>query len=206
MELKESIVEGLKNSNTLDIKYTGRSDEFNHGFVKIQVGNWSEEYPEGNYNKFLTELYATISLLTLEHPNIGTRHRKVEIHILYHGFNSVSSQMLPYCVTIDTTKREKTGMRNDAESIECRKMGVLEYLNAHPDYEFYFRHGFSFRGAQERKIDRNGTFSLCKNLRMYHNLSFEEWLKGALSDCATYDVDVIDDEVHVNTYSCNDMW
>ncbi len=69
----------------------------------------------------------------------------------------------------------------------CGWTKLKEVIDKHPDYELYKRTGFAFRGARESKCTIDDLKNLCS------------W-------AACIDIEVIDDEIHVNGFSANDMW
>lgn len=68
-------------------------------------------------------------------------------------------------------------------------------LVANPTYKVFWRSGFAMRGACEREVDRNAD-------------DFTQQMKRKYDWAAAIDLEVDHDkkEIHMNGFSCNDLW
>lgn len=189
MTLKEIIKSELaNNSSEISINYICGTTPVNSEYIDIKVGSTPYTRVNGeNLDPFIAELNSAITTMKPEYPNLHFITKKVELHFYYHGFNSCSTRMAPVSISNKDPKDEiqKTGIVKEKYEL-IGKNQVLEIINSHPDYELYKRSGFSFRGAQE------------------HLCSLQEMTK-MLDSMVCFDVQVIDNEIHVNGFSVNDM-
>jgi len=177
------------NSSEIGITYSCGTTFTNDEYIIIKIG--SKEYTriEGdNLNPFIMALNEAIESLKAEFPNLHAKVEPKEFHFFYHGFNSMSTKKVPVAISNKDPKSEiqKTGIVTERYS-QVGTTKVLEVIAAHPDYELYKRSGFAFRGAGECRTDLEGIKKLCN------------W-------ACCLDIEVRDNEIHVNGFSCNDMW
>jgi len=68
-------------------------------------------------------------------------------------------------------------------------------LVAYPSYKVFWRSGYAFRGACERELDRNAD-------------DFAQQMKCKYEWAAGIDLEIDHDkkEIHMNGFSCNDLW
>lgn len=190
MTLNEIITNELvKNSSKLEIKYSCGTTPTNSEYLIISIAGTDYARIGGdNPMKFIEELETAIQELKTSHPNLHLIYRKHEFHFYYHGFNSCSTKLVPVEISNLTESEEpkKTGIVKEKYSM-VGKSFVMDLIKKHPDYELYSRSGFAYRGAQESPTTLDA---------MVRTL---DWMA-----CA--DVEVIDNEIHVNAFSCNDMY
>lgn len=128
-------------------------------------------------DKFTRELQASIP------EGLNAVTRRLEFHFRYPDFNSCSTRTV--IVEISRTNRTKPGITTLSLSMIGRRE-AMKVIYEHPDYELHLRRGFSYRGRQE------GPATL-------------EEVTAALREMACCDLNVVDDEIHINTFSSNDM-
>lgn len=190
MTLKETIIAELeKNSTKLNIGYSCGTTRTNSEYLVISIGNTEYTRIEGdNPQRFVDELERTIQELKSQYPNLHTITKKYEFHFYFPGFNSCCTKVVPLVISNTPEEQEpkKTGIVKESYSM-VGKSDVLELIKKYPDYELYSRTGFGFRGAKEGQTNMD---SLLRTL---------DWMA-----CAN--VEVVDNEIHVNAFSCNDMW
>lgn len=178
----------VNNSSEILVNYICGTTPVNSEFIDIKIGSTVYTRVNGeNLDPFINELNTAISKLKPDFPNLHAISKKVELHFYYHGFNSCSTRQAPVSISNKDPKTEikKTGIVKEKYEL-VGKTTVLEIINAHPGYELYKRAGFGFRGSQDRP---------CTLQEMTKMLN---WMA-----CA--DVEVIDNEIHVNGFSYSDM-
>lgn len=189
MTLNEIIKSELvNNSSEIQINYICGTTPVNSEYIDIKIGSTIYTRINGeNLAPFIADLNTAIDSLKPEFPNLHVIPKKVELHFYYHGFNSVSTRMAPVSISNKDPKTEtqKTGIVKEKYELVGTKT-VMEVIAKYPDYELYKRSGFSFRGSQEQKTDIEG-------------------IKALFKGSCCYDIQVIDNEIHINGFSVNDM-
>ena len=81
-----------------------------------------------------------------------------------------------------------------------------ELLEKHQDYKVFWRSGFSYRGAREVELDRNGEFQ--RSYPRREVVTFDKQMEYNLNWAAAVDIDVLHDkkELHFNGFSENDLY
>lgn len=89
-----------------------------------------------------------------------------------------------------------------AGSKECKKV-----LADNPTYKLFWQTGFSFRGAREREIKREGLRKTWIG-REYREATFEEEMQSNYNWAANISITVDHEkgEIHMNGFSENDMY
>lgn len=89
-----------------------------------------------------------------------------------------------------------------AGSKECKKV-----LAENPTYKLFWRSGFSFRGAGEGEIKREGLRKTWVG-REYREATFEEEMQSKYNWAANISIRVDHEkgEIHMNGFSENDMY
>jgi len=174
----------------VEISYSCGTTPINSAYIDIKIGNTQyNRISEYGLKEFKNDLARCVDTLKEEpcFSDLHTISRKKEFHFLYSGFNSCSREDVPVSLSNENITNEpiKTGKVTERHSMVGTSK-VMEIINQHPDYELYSRYGFSMRGAQESQTDLDGIKKLC------------EW-------ACCLDVEVIDNEIHVNGFSVNDM-
>lgn len=186
----ETIInEALKKGNTsISIKYNCISDSLNNEIIGVMFdGKEVKQIPEGSLNSFVRELTKTVAGLKEQYPNIHLNRRTTDFIFHHWGFTSSGSKEVP--VEISNKPASSEVQKTGKVSLSLKMAGknsILDLIKQHPDYELYLRTGFKFRGAEERAVDQT---SIIPTL---------DWMC-----CA--DVEVIDNKIHVNAFSINDM-
>lgn len=175
-------------NNSISISYICKTTNTNSEYIIVKIGD--VEYKRiGNSEPkgFPEELQSVISELNEEYPFLHIISRKIELHFLYHGFNSVSHCNLPVEISNRDPKTEvkKTGIVSEKYDLIGSKK-VLFIIEQHPDYELYYRSGFGFRGARESQVSKDVLL---------------ERMRGM----CCYDLRIQDNEIHVNGFSVHDM-
>lgn len=136
-------------------------------------------------SSFLKNLYYSYDMLKELNKNLNIVTKDKEFHYRHYGYNSCKTEKV---VTGITTQKvvEKAGIVKEKHKLVGKKE-LEEVLSKYPNYELYLRMGFRFRGAEERLVN-------------------VEQLRKDVSYSAACDIEVIDDEIHVNTFSCNDLY
>lgn len=187
------IVKMIEDGKKIEIKYDCNTTYTNGEYINVFIGGELYNRFEGSRAKgFKAELQSILNIVKKQYPSVHFRERKVELHFFYHGFNSVGTEMLPFEISVDDESKEvkKPGIKKESYNLVGRgKVG--EILDKYSDYEVYVRFGFSFRGAGERKITKTD--------------GWKEKLIDSLKNRVGSDVDIIDDEIHINSFSYNDM-
>lgn len=189
MKLNEIIKSELvNNSSEIQINYICGTTPVNSEYIDIKIGSTLYTRVDGdNLDPFTNELTSVIDSLKPEFPNLHIISKKKEFHFYYSGFNSVSTKTVPISISNKDQKTEiqKTGIVTEKYEL-VGSSTVLEVIAKYPDYELYKRSGFSFRGSQEQKTDLEG-------------------IKALFKGSCCFDIQVIDNEIHVNGFSVNDM-
>lgn len=186
--VKDIIRRKLESKDRVEVKYICRTTSTNHEDLHVTVGGVEIESGITAYDLGMVErnLACVVEELRGEFPDINIVKRYVELHFRYPGFNSCQTKELPVAVSKVRSTVKKTGIVKESYKM-VGKAKVLDIIARYPDYELYERSGFAFRGAQEKTVTME---ELVKTL---------EWMA-----CA--DVAVVDNEIHVNAFSCSDMW
>lgn len=187
MDIKEIIKDKLAGSARVSIRYAGGTTRVNGEYINVTIGKTNVGYI-GMEDEIRTKLTEAVNELKAEFPDLHIIKKRVELHFYYPGFNSCHFEELPITLSNVPASEEvaKTGKVKETYKM-VGKAEVLDIIARYPDYELYERSGFAFRGAQEKPVTME---ELVKTL---------DWMA-----CA--DVTVVDDEIHVNAFSCNDMW
>lgn len=91
---------------------------------------------------------------------------------------------------------------------------VIADLDAHPDKRVFWRSGLAFRGAEEYEFKRTSegypkTRQVCEDLRM-KTVTWNTWkdeLRWRFNAACCVDCRRnTDEEIHLNSYSSNDMY
>lgn len=193
---KEDIIEAIRrcasNGEKASIEYRCWT-EWNNEYIDVKVcGILFDQYKGDEPRGFKENLEFIVNELKSEFPDLHINEKRIELHFHYSGFNSVGSATLPFEISNESIKNEvkKAGIKKESH----RMVGdskVSEIIEKYPDYEVYVRYGFGFRGASDNRID--------------HNEGWRERLMGILKGRACSDIDVIDNEIHINSFSYNDM-
>jgi hypothetical protein len=83
---------------------------------------------------------------------------------------------------------------------------VREVLNIYPDYKLFIRRGYEYRGAREVLEDKQTKSTPCPG--GFRTMTFEERMKRIYEHYVAFDIDIDNDkkELHINAFSCNDMY
>ena len=84
---------------------------------------------------------------------------------------------------------------------------LREVLNENPNYRFFKRCGFAFRGAEETEDDKSVRTEYVSQERRSRETTFEERVDSFINWSAAIDITVDHDskEIHANGFSENDM-
>lgn len=179
----------LTEKSGIELTYYPRTTSTNGSYIEVKLGETllQEHFSEYQLKDFSALLNSTIQQLKTEYPDLHVITRKKEFHFFYPGFNSCFTETVPVSISNqpESSEPKKTGIVTEKYQM-VGKTKVMEVINAHPGYELYKRTGFGFRGAQERPC------SLDDMIKML------DWM-------ACTDVEVIDNEIHVNGFSYSDM-
>lgn len=190
MTIKETIINHLASGEKkVDIKYGCHTTSTNGEYITVSIGGTECYRSEGcRLTKFNDELIGAVNSLAESYPDIHILWRMQEFHFFYSGFNSCHTENAPQFVSVSSSSEEvqKLGIVKETHKL-VGKNKVLEMLQKYPDYELYYRCGFSFRGAQEMKVDYS---------------AMEKFAK----DMYVCDISVVDNEIHVNEFTANDMY
>lgn len=190
MEISEIIKSSLSSgAQKVGIKYVCHTTSTNGEYITVSIGDTECYRCEGDViTKFNDELIGAVNSLAESYPDIHILWKKQEFHFLYPGFNSCSTQNAPQFVSIAPSSDEvqKLGIVKEIHKL-VGKYKVLEMLQKYPDYELYYRCGFGFRGAQEKQVDA---------------ATMEKYAR----DMYICDIRVVDNEIHVNEFTANDMY
>lgn len=189
-----SIEEIVKSSLTgdkrkVEIGYLCRTTRTNSEYIEVSInGEKCLECQGYNVDKFTNELVKAVHSLKAEMPNIHIVYAKHEFHFYYSGFNSCHPSVVPESVSIVPLSEEPVKRGIVKEKFKMTgKSKVLEMLEKYKGYELYYRCGFGFRGAQERRMD-------------------EAALLKAIDGMFCCDIKVVDNEIHVNEFTASDMY
>lgn len=211
MKNLETIIKNqLTQTEKIEVSYICKTTRTNSEYIIVKIG--TEEYNKYDSSEpkgFATELETAVNALKQEHPNLHVISRSKELHFHYPGFNNVSHCNLPVEISnTDPAKEIKKTGKITAKFNMAGRAKALELVAQHPDYEIYLRHGFGFRGAQECILDKAKTYPIWYREGFYSKkklVTWEEYLKHELSGMACCDITVQDNEIHINTFSYNDM-
>lgn len=186
----KTIITDLLNAgnNSINITYKCHTTSTNSEYIEVYVGgNHVKTINNSEPKGFPEELQSVISELNKEYPFLHIISRKIELHFLYHGFNSVGTRNLPIEISNRDPKTEvqKTGKVTEKYNLIGSKK-VLSIIEQHPDYELYYRCGFGFKGAQESQVSKDVLL---------------ERMRGM----CCYDLAIQDNEIHVNGFTLHDM-
>lgn len=175
-------------NNSINITYKCHTTSTNSEYIEVYVGgNHVKTINNSEPKGFPEELQAVINELNKEYPLLHIVNRKIELHFLYSGFNSVGTCNLPVEISNRDPKTEvkKTGIVSEKYDL-IGSTRVLAIIDQHPDYELYYRSGFGFRGARESQVSK-------------------DTLLKRMEGMCCYDLRIQDNEIHVNGFSYNDM-
>lgn len=180
--MKDLILNALSaaGNDTVEIGYQTGTTSTNGEYIDITIGDRPyKRIVLSRLSDITQELERTAAALGLHAVK-----RETELHFAFSNFNSCQTKAL--VVALSKTIHNKPGIIKEQHSQVGAKT-VLAIINAHPDYQLFLRSGFAMRGAEECAVGK-------------------ETLTKALSAMACADVKVVADEIHVNTFSLNDMW
>lgn len=187
--IKSQILDCLSRlGNKIEITYDCNTTRTNGELTYARIGDCERIDINNNTHIFEYDLQEVVNELRGTYTELHVIKGKHEFHYYYPGFNSCQTEVVPLAISNNPLSSEvvKTGKVKERYSMLGKKE-VLEIIKAHPSYELYSRTGFGYRGAQEGKTTI-------------------EHLTRTLVWMACADVEVIDNEIHVNAFSCNDMW
>lgn len=176
---KEYIEAAIKSDASAKFTYTGIADPCNSEYVRVNLnGTPLVTLPLHGISRF----NETLKELSNE---IGVRYaeKRIELHFAFHGFNSCMHETL--IIEISPSAQTKRGIVK-ANYDMLGYNSVVSILDEYPTYELYLRCGLGYRGSKEERSDR-------------------EKILRAVGYAAVSSVKIIDDEIHVNTYSYSDM-
>lgn len=175
-------------NNSISISYICKTTSTNSEYIIVKIGDVEYKRIDSSEPKgFPEELQSVISELNKEYPFLHIISRKIELHFLYSGFNSVGTSLLPVEISNRDPKTEvqKTGKVTEKYSLIGSKK-VLSIIDQHADYELYYRSGFGFKGSQESQVSKDVLL---------------ERMRGM----CCYDLSIQDNEIHVNGFTLHDM-
>lgn len=185
--IKDELVKD--SSKLINIRYSCGTTFRNSEYIDVKINDTTYKRIDSSEPRgFEEDLAVAIAELNNEYPNLHFIKKNHELHFLYPGFNSCSSRNLPITISNadPATEVKKTGIVTESYSM-TGSTKLRELFDKYPDYEVYCRTGFAYRGAREGQSTR------------------EEAMKTA-QWAACIDIKVIDNEIHVNAFSANDMW
>lgn len=173
-------------SKKTKVDYVTHTSFTNNEYVEVRLGGivLYEGNPDGNWEKDVHEVSSVIKEYALR-KGLYVDERKIQFYFYYSGYNSTLSTMAVESVLASPPKL-RTGILEYKEDMISAKR-ILELIDTrYPDYELFYRSGFSFRGAREGEISRTD-------------------LENRMAGMCCFDIKVFDGEVHVNGVSVNDM-
>lgn len=188
--IKAVISSTLEDTDIINVTYKTSHTFDNRPLVSVYIDAVcvAKHIPFSCLDRCVAMINDAIKDLHDEFPKLHLINKRNELHFLYPGFNQVSFFEGPYRISNKDISTESPKQRILKEKHELvGEKTLTEVLNRYPGYEIYLRTGFAFRGATEKPSSRDEVLRLIK-----------EYI-GA-------DVKVIDDEIHVNMFSGNDMW
>lgn len=206
-QLAEIIARGLATNQTVDITYGCHTTRTNGEYITVSVnGEKYKDFDGDRARGFKEELQEAIGELKNEFPAIRFTERNQELHFHYPGFNMSSHEVLPISITITDESKEikKTGIVTEKYNMVGSKR-VYTLMEKYPDYEIWLRHGFGFRGSKETMLDKSKEYTIWNRQGYSQKVNWETYLKNELSSMACCDVHIQDNEIHINTFSYNDM-
>lgn len=83
----------------------------------------------------------------------------------------------------------------------------IKVIRQYPDYKFFWMMGFEWKGKKEREDDKS-TFGYYVKRVWKENSSFEERMDTRFDGMCVADIDMDHDkkEIHMNGFTCNDMY
>lgn len=185
MEIKNTIKRLLSINDKIEITYKTGTTSTNRAVINVFAGKELISVINGSSNKkFEEEIAKVLEELRSEYPELHSVRKKCEFHFYYPGFNQVEHNNATICITSLPVK-SKSGVIKEKYR-QTNSSLVRSLMLKYPDYELYLRRGFGFRGSQERLVS-------------------SEEVEKAINSMACADVDIIDDEIHINTFSYSDM-
>ena len=193
IDIVTAIMEAVNNGKKMvDISYRTSTTFTNNEQVDVLFGGKQLYHIDGDdpteFSDILSSLVSDIAKSNEALKDAHVVSRKQQFVFRYSGWSSsVSNCMAPYAISLNpvSKERKKTGKVTAHYSMVSNDT-VMKTIKEHPDYELYVRSGFSFRGAGEGRTDIEG-------------------VKRLLNWACVVDMDIIDDEIHLNGFSVNDM-
>lgn len=186
-ELKLFISQKLKESDSVQFEYKSYVSDNNKEYVQIYVEKECIcDISDSNLSAYTKYLLEAFSLLKEEIKDLKIDMVKKEFHYGHYGFNSCHTSKVVGVITKDADFVPKTGVIKEKYELVGRKK-LEEVLLKYPNYEIYLRSGYRFRGAEERLVDI-------------------ERLRRNMAASAACDIEVKDNEIHVNTFTFNDLY
>lgn len=186
-ELKLLIGKVLEESNRVQFEYKSYVSDSNKEYIKIYVGEECIcDIADSNLSTYTKYIINAFSLLKEEIEDLKIGMVEKEFHYGHYGFNSCHTSKVVGVVTKDADYAPKTGIVKEKYNLVGDKK-LEEVLLKYPNYKLYLRRGYDYRGSEERLVD-------------------VERLKKAISYSAACDIEVKDNEIHVNTFSFNDLY
>ena len=155
-------------------------------YVEVSVnGKPFKDVKEIQFDTFLEAITKAYERMKVDYNSLNISKVSDEFHWGHSGYNFMRTVRVIDLITTKAVK-EKTGIVTESHSL-IGKDGVMNVIAHYPNHELYLRCGYAFRGARECKV----AFSR---------------LQQALESYAAFDVEVKDDEIHVNAFSTNDLY
>lgn len=154
-------------------------------YVEVSINEKPfKDVKESQFDTFLEVIAKAYERMKVDYNSLNISKVSDEFHWGHSGYNFARTIRVIDLITTKDVK-EKTGFVTESHSL-IGKDGVMNVIANYPNHELYLRCGYAFRGAIECKV----AFSR---------------LQRALESYAAFDVEVKDDEIHVNAFSSNDL-
>lgn len=185
-ELRLFIGKILEESNSVQFGYKSYVSD-NRDYIQIYIGSECyctiEDAKLRAYTKCILDVFNS---LREEMKDLKVGMIEKEFHYGHYGYNSCHTSKVVGVITKDAGFVPKTGIVKEKYKLVGDKK-LEEVLSKYPNYEIYLRSGYCYRGAGERLVDI-------------------ERLRRDMADSAACNIEVKDNEIHVNTFSFNDLY